>query len=304
MPCLEWFPRSSELMIMIPEVTRRSEQAVGQERARDVAVFFLLYPLRSGNTDSLFAAFLKSLRRYPAGMPYRPVVIQKGYVPGFIHPLILSWPTPDGCAPEIVEVPYKGFDLDAYRKAAQAIDAPMLLFFNSYSRVLAADWLSKLYSAAKSLGPGSVVGATGSWEALGEHTTFPNVAIRTNAFMIERDRLLSFAHPLDTKRDTNLFEAGPDNMTKNIMAAGGRVAIVDRDGRVIEPDDWPEAGVFRSGNQERLLVADNRTMDYQCVSLRRRTRRARLAFGDRAVIRSQNFIYRWWLAIAWRLGLM
>jgi len=292
----------SELTNMKSEVARRSEQAVGQERARNVAVFFLLYPLRSGNMDRLFAAFLKSLRRYPAGMPYRPVVIQKGYAPGFIHPLTSSWPTPDGCTPEIVEVPYKGFDLDAYRKAAQAIDSPMLLFFNSYSRILAADWLNKLYSAAKSLGPGAVVGATGSWEALGEHTTFPNVAIRTNAFMIERDRFLSFTHPFDTKRDTNLFEAGPDSMTKNIRASGGRVAIVDRDGRVIEPEDWPEAGVFRSGNQEKLLVADNRTMDYQCVSLRRRMRRARLAFGDRAVIRSQNFIYRWWLAIAWRRG--
>lgn len=292
----------SELMKKLPEATHITGQDSGQERARNVAVFFLLYPLRSGNTDSLFAAFLKSLRRYPAGMPYRPVVIQKGYAPGFIHPLTQSWPTPDGCTPEIVEVPYEGFDLDAYRKAAQAIDAPMLLFFNSYSRVLAPNWLNKLYSAAKSLGPGSVVGATGSWEALGEHTTFPNVAIRTNAFMIERDRFLSFTHPLDTKRDTNLFEAGPDSMTKNIRACGGRVAIVDRDGRVIEPEDWPEAGVFRSGNQEQLLVADNRTMDYQCVSLWRRTRRARLAFGDRAVIRSQNFIYRWWLALAWRRG--
>ena len=88
------------------------------------------------------------------------------------------------------------------------------------------------------------------------------------------------------------------------MADGGRVAVVDRDGRVVAPDDWPEARVFRSGNQERLLAADNRTIDYQCVSLRRRTRRARLAFGDRAVIRSQNFISRWWLALAWRLGWM
>jgi hypothetical protein len=43
-------------------------------------------------------------------------------------------------------------------------------------------------------------------------------------------------------------------------------------------------------------------MDYQCVSRRRRSRRARLAFGERAVIRSQNFIYRWWLALTWRLG--
>jgi len=289
----------SEQTNMFPELIRKSEQGNGHEHARNVAVCYLL---RKGNPDHLYAAFLASLRRYPAGMPYQPVLIQKGFEKGFVHPLTVSWPTPDGCAPEVVEVSDEGYDLTAYRKAAQSVDASMLLFFNSYSRVLAAGWLSKMYSSVESLGPGALVGATGSWEALGEHTLFPNVAIRTNAFLIERDRFLSFSHPLDTKRDCNLFEAGPDSMTRKIMAAGGRVAIVDRNGRVIEPGDWPEAGVFRSGNQEQLLVADNRTTDYQVVSLRRRGRRARLAFGDRAVIRSQNVISRWWLAITWHLG--
>lgn len=287
---------------MNPETSRPSDQGAILNSARRVAVFFLLYPLRSGNAELLFAAFLRSLRRYSAGMPYQPVLIQKGFTPGLIHPLSRRWPASDGCVPKIIEVPYEGFDLDAYRKAAQVIDSPILLFFNSYSRVLADHWLLKFYSALEGLGPNSVVGATGSWEGLGEHTAFPNVAIRTNAFMIERDRFLTFTQPLNTKRDTNLFEAGPDSMTRNILATGGHVAIVDLDGRTVMPNDWPESGVFRSGNQERLLVADNRTMDYQCVSLRRRARRARLAFGDRAVVRSQNFLYRLWLALAWRRG--
>jgi hypothetical protein len=289
----------SEQMDSLSETTHISEQNTGQEPPQEVAVFYLL---RNGNPERLFAIFLRSLRRYCAGMPYRAVLIQKGFAPGFIHPLTKSWPTPDGCAPEIVDVSDEGFDLSAYRKAARVIDVPRLLFFNSYSHLLASDWLAKLYSAAESLGSGAVVGATGSWESIGENTGFPNVSIRTNAFLIERARFLSFAHPLDTKRDCNLFEAGPDSMTKNIITSGSRVAIVDRDGRVIGPDDWPESGTFRSGNQERLLVADNRTMDYQCAPLRRRKRRARLAFGDNAVIQSQNFISRWWLALAWRRG--
>ena len=285
-----------ELTIMFFEETRLSGQASDQ----NVAVFYLL---RNGNPDRLYAAFLESLRRHSAGVSYRPVLIQKGFAPGFVHPLTKSWPTPDGDAPEIVEVSDDGFDLTVYRKAAQVVDAPLLLFLNSYSRVLAPGWLDKLYSAYKRLGPGALIGATGSWEGLGGHTAFPNVSIRSNAFLIERTLFLSFTQPLVTKRDCNLFEAGPDSMTRNIMAAGGRIAIVDRDGRVVGPEAWPEAGVFRSGNQERLLVADNRTMDYQCVSLRRRTRRARLAFGDRAVIRSQNFFIRWWQMLVWRLGL-
>lgn len=286
-------------MNILHETVFLSGQNASPEHARKIAVFYLL---RNGNPDRLFAAFLKSLRRYPAGMSYQAVLIQKGFAPGYIHPLTRSWPTPDGCMPEIVEVSDEGFDLTAYRKAAQLIDCIKLLFFNSYSQVLAADWLIKLDSAAESLGPGAVVGATGSWESIGDDTTFPNVALRTNAFLIERARYLTFAQRVQTKRDCNLFEAGPDSMTRNIMASGNRIAIVDRDGRVIGPDDWPDARAFRSGNQEQLLVADNRTMDYQCAPLRRRKRRARLAFGDRATIRPQNFIIRWWLAIAWHRG--
>ena len=280
---------------MLSETTR----ATAQDGALKLAVCYLL---RQGNPDRLFTAFLKSLHRYPAGMPYRAILIQKGFAPGFVHAQAQSWPTADGQSPEIFDVSDEGYDLTAYRKAAQAIDAPMFLFLNSYSRVLAANWLNKLYSAAESLGPNALIGATGSWEGLGEHTAFPNVAIRSNAFLISRNNFLAFPHSLNTKRDCNLFEAGPDSMTKRIQAQGGRIAIVDRDGRIVPPEDWPQARVFRSGNQEKLLIADNRTMDYQSVSLRRRRRRARLAFGDQALIQSQNFMSRWWYALSWRLG--
>jgi hypothetical protein len=102
----------SEHMSMPTDKIRPSGQPAGQECAQDVAVCYLL---RHGNPDRLYAAFLESLRRYPAGMPYRPVLIQKGFAPGFVHPLTMSWPTPDGYTPEIVEVSDEGYDLTAYR---------------------------------------------------------------------------------------------------------------------------------------------------------------------------------------------
>jgi hypothetical protein len=264
-----------------------------------IAVFYLL---RAGNPEYLYSGFIDSLRRHPAGMEYCPVLIQKGFAPGFVHPLTRLWPLNNGTTLAVVDVSDDGFDLTAYRKAAGIIEANTMLFFNSYSRILATDWLIKLHAAHHKLGPNSIVGATGSWESVGNLAPFPNIAIRTNAFMIERELFLSFQHPLNTKQDCNLFEAGPDSMSRRIMENGGKVAIVDRNGRIIEPSKWPQSGVFRSGNQEQLLIADNRTMDYQRVSLRRRTRRARLAFGEQAVICSQNIFSRWWQAIIWRLG--
>jgi hypothetical protein len=57
--------------------------------------------------------------------------------------------------------------------------------------------------------------------------------------------------------------------------------VVSRRG-VVEVEDWPEARVFRSGNQEELLVRDNRTRQYDDADPRRRAFLARMAWGDRA----------------------
>jgi len=73
----------------------------------------------------------------------------------------------------------------------------LLLFFNSYSRVLASGWLAKLYSAAERLSPGALVERQAAGKGRRAYGV-PNVAIRTNAFLIERFRFLSFTQPLDT----------------------------------------------------------------------------------------------------------
>ena len=264
----------------------------------DVAVVYLL---RKVNPDHLFSAFLDSLDRCPGGLPYEAIVLQKGFEAGEVHPLTTRW-RHGGSAPRCVTMEDTGFDLGAYRVAASATSAPSILFLNSYSRLLSPGWLAKMVRAATLLGPGSLVGATGSWEALDGSTQFPNVCLRSNAFLISRERYLAFEHRLETKRDCNLFEAGPEGMTRTILSEGGRIGVVDRDGRVIGPEDWPESLTFRSGNQERLLVADNRTMDYQTAGIGRRRRRAQRAFGDRALIRSQFVLTRLALGRAWARG--
>lgn len=261
----------------------------------------VVYLLRKANPEIYFRAFLDSISRHPGGMPYLPVVLHKGYEPDEVHPLAASW-VDGGCAPRIVTVGDAGFDLTAYRKAAACLDQPRLLFLNSYSRLLAPQWLAKLVAASDDLGPGALVGASGSWEALDSTTPFPNICLRSNGFLINRERYLAFSHPLETKRDCNLFEAGPNNMTQTILSEGGKVAVVDRDGRVILPPDWPESLTFRSGNQQRLLIADNRTNDYQTAGGSRRRRRSRRAFGDRALVTLEPIWRRWRVARAWKLG--
>ncbi len=67
---------------------------------------------------------------------------------------------------------------------------------------------------------------------------------------------------LATRAGELSFESGPEGMTKQIMRQGLKPVIVDSDGKPWLPEDWPRTRTFRSGNQEKLLVADNRTHDY------------------------------------------
>jgi SAM-dependent methyltransferase len=81
-----------------------------------------------------------------------------------------------------------------------------------------------------------------------------------------------------------MLESGYDGITRRLLQRGRRVLVVGRDGRAYETDAWPESRTFRSGAQENLLIADNRTADWQRASPRLRRRLSRDAFGGRAMV--------------------
>jgi UDP-glucose 4-epimerase len=59
----------------------------------------------------------------------------------------------------------EGYDIGTYIAAAKAVSNRQLIFFNTFSEILADDWLSYFEKALNQPGIG-VVGATGSWQAL------------------------------------------------------------------------------------------------------------------------------------------
>ena len=52
-------------------------------------------------------------------------------------------------------------------------------------------------------------------------------------------------------------------MTAQVLARGERALVVGRDGEAYAPERWPESATFRSGGQANLLVADNRTRQWE-----------------------------------------
>jgi hypothetical protein len=258
-----------------------------------------------------FRRFLVSYRKHPSGIAHRLLIVYNGFSkhddPAAYAHVCRSEDYDSLILPRPVQ------DIAAYFNAARASDADDLCFLNSYSEILDDDWLSKLHAPLHSEGV-ELVGATGSWESmysdLIEHRSsppdwwtprglrtrlrqryalararrafapFPNPHVRTNAFMMSRTRLLSLGMPkVRNKNEAHRFESGRSGLTARIQLADMQVRVVDRFGRAWAPREWRVSRTFRAGEQANLLIADNRTRDFEQADEKTRRYLARLAWG-------------------------
>lgn len=249
-------------------------------------------------------AFLDAQARFDAGTDRELLVVLNGFVP---EQLAGAQGLIRGAGATASSTPAPCQDLDAYRAAAAAHPAGSYVFVNSYARPLADRWVAKLVEAA---GTHGVAGATGSFETqrlpyvperrsrtatawladtaqrAGPATrsrlqfpSFPNPHLRTSSFAMSAATLRGLSWPAaPTKRDALVLEGG----RRGLSTQAGRRVLVDVDGNAVPPDGWPTSRIFRSGDQERLLVADNRTDQYSEADAAGRAVLRRLAWGDAA----------------------
>jgi len=115
------------------------------------------------------------------------------------------------------------------------------------------------------------------------HPGFPAPHVRTNAFLLERELLLSLrAGRLGTKSAAYRFESGHKGLTEQLCQRNMTPFVVGRGGEPLPPERWPDADVFWQGNQQELLVGDNQTRAYQEGDPTARAALARYAWGTRA----------------------
>jgi hypothetical protein len=216
-------------------------------------------------------SFLASYRRHPAGVPHR---------------LLLTFAGPR----EVDRAPWQrlfadveheqldlelGMDLDHYRAAVDRVAAERYCFLNTVSVVLADGWLGHLDRALDGPGVG-MVGATGSYETPNAvrpgplrrlrpgHEPFPNPHLRTNCFALRRQTILGLEWPTGVdKLAAVALEGGSASLTRQVQARGLETLVVGRDGIAYPPERWRQSRTFRNGEQENLLVSDNRTRHYQ-----------------------------------------
>lgn len=262
----------------------------------------VLHLARGSNGPAPLERFLESYRAHDAGTPHKLLVVFKGYDK---ESALLD---DEACArtssAETLRLARDDlFDIGAYLESASMIESQYVAFFNSFTEILADEWLSRLYCGIRQEGVG-LVGTTGSWEsqtsnAFQEMKTrplpgyatgwlykwrfsphFPNPHIRTNGFIIKRDAFLALkAPPTRSKQLTWAFESGRSGMTRQIEGQGLKVLVAGRDGRYFEKADWPGSGTYCVGSQSNLIVQDNHTRKYQEGSAALRKEFQRRAWG-------------------------
>lgn len=160
---------------------------------------------------------------------------------------------------------------------------------NPYSRVLGDR--AAMASAFRSVGPSAPTSRTHQRikaltdlprEIVG-YESFPAPHIRTNAFMLKRELLLSLSvGSLTRKPAAYRFEGGRRGLTAQVQTRGMQAVLVGRDGRALTSERWPDARLFWQGGQEELLVADNQTRAYDTGTPEQRRTLSRYAWGERA----------------------
>ncbi len=119
---------------------------------------------------------------------------------------------------------------------------------------------------------------------LNDHHRFPNPHVRSNMFMIERERLLDLGMPnVKTKQDAYAFESGKNSLSNRILAAGLGLTVVDAEGRVIGLDQWKNSNTYRSGDQGLLLASDNQCESYFKASQSGRNTLTMMSWGQSSV---------------------
>ncbi len=157
-----------------------------------------------------FKVFVDSFRSTAPGTDYELVLAMKGFASSVDASSYLT--LCKGIDAETVLLPDEGFDLDVYFELARRLQRDRYCFLNSFSQILAPNWLANLDSALQAPNVG-LVGATGSW-ASPKSWTLHRLRLPTPYRHIFPDR----RHALDvlrTIRSEQTGQASPSLMRRS-----------------------------------------------------------------------------------------
>lgn len=225
----------------------------------DVNVFYMCRALDT-NWRARTTRFVASYVHHPAGIDHQLTVIFKE----FETPDDLTWAKKQFDPLEADEIidPTIAVGNGSFLIACSFVREPIMCVLASSAEIMQDDWLLKMYNALHLSNVG-LVGCCGSDAFIPEWfpgLTYPNPHIRTPTFMIWRTLFQQVAGSFDfsTKKDDCAFEHGPNSMTKQVLALGKEVLVVEKE-RTVGP---PWSGTTYLGNLQNVLVHDRGARSY------------------------------------------
>lgn len=264
-----------------------------------MAEVVVIHLARAANGVEAFAAFMDSYRKNPGGDAHDLALVFKGFDTPTVPPEYSEYLQGVSYTPLFVSD--EGLDITAYGKALKQLDGySYYCFLNSFSSLRDPNWLRKLLHWARVTDVG-IVGATGSYQSVTTDfrhhisaaatdlqelplwkravvnlhlryilfrywmmfCTFPNVHIRSNAFVIPTSVAVRLSWPqVMSKLDAYRFESGRRSLTRQVLSLGKRAIVVGCNGVGYEKEDWIRSNTFWQHDQANLLVEDNQTRSY------------------------------------------
>lgn len=185
-------------------------------RVGKVANTGVVYLYRFAEGDAPVYRFLDSYRGHPAGVVHDLHVIFKGF-PN--RAALASARALFGSLPiNVIEIEDRGYDIGSYFAAARAFANPQLLFLNTFSEILADDWLAHFDKALGLPGVG-LAGATGSWQSVssGYEAALLRVLRHPKYYL---SRHLGFAAPAADKNGGRAEDDRPVGLRRLLHRAG------------------------------------------------------------------------------------
>jgi hypothetical protein len=269
-----------------------NQQSSNHTKVNAVSVVYLIW-IPYG--IALFQRFLHSYKVFKSGYEHHLILLFNG-----VESEEATSPFHQFAAGEnLVYTSYykrTGQDLEAYFWIAPQLNTDYILFLNSFSELLAEDWLLKYMKAVTQVSNVGLIGASASYQSYSDtiyhenswawrrtqstadnikkykllikahllyrvyFKPFPNPHIRTTGFFISKKLFLSisFNQPKN-KMQAYRFESGRNGFTRQVLKRNLAVILMDKHGRVYPIPDWYGSQTFWTRNQENLLVSDNQT---------------------------------------------
>ncbi len=124
----------------------------------------VVHLVRAQNGPEPLQRFLSSYLAHPAGIDHELLLTLKGFADEAEALDCMAGARRRGAEVRSLTVPDDGLDLTAYARVVAAVGADRYCFLNSFSVILADDWLRRMSGALDEPGV-ELAGATGSWNS-------------------------------------------------------------------------------------------------------------------------------------------